>query len=208
MMDMTGVIQPKSDQINADDLIGQPMTVTVDAVHIDPKSDQPINVRLVGMKKVFRPCKSMARVMVQAWGADASKYAGKSMTLYRDPKVKWGGVEVGGIRISHMSHIDKPLSLMLTQTRSQRAAFKVGVLQASQPPADDPAPTAPPDAWERASAAAEQGTDAFRAWWGTDDGVACRPTVKPRLAELQAIAAKADASANPGAEDGDDECPI
>ena len=201
--DMSQVIQPKSDQINADDLIGGPMDVTIEGVNIESKTEQPVSVRLKGMQKVYRPCKSMARVMVQAWGADASKYAGRSMTLYRDPKVKWGGLEVGGIRISHMSHIDAPLSLMLTQTRSQRAPFKVQVMQA--PSQDAPPPPAPDNATDLARAAAAKGKAAFTAWWNSDEGKLCRVAAQPIMAELQAAVAEADAT--PAQED-DDECPI
>jgi hypothetical protein len=198
MMDMTAVIQPKSDQINADDLIPGPMTVTIEGVQIEAKTEQPVSIRIVGNPKVFRPCKSMARVMVQAWGADAAKYAGRSLTLYRDPKVKWGGMEVGGIRISHMSHIDGPMQMMLTQTRSQRAPFKVLPLAAAPE-----SPAAPDNAEELARAAASKGKAGFTAWWNSDEGKACRNAVKPIMAELQEAVAKADA-----AMPGEEECPI
>ena len=125
MSDMSQVTQPKSDQINADDLISGPMTVTIEGVNINARDEQPVSIKLKGMTKVFRPCKSMSRALVHAYGPDAAKYAGKSMTLYRDPKVKWGGMEVGGIRISHLSDIEKEMVMMLTQTQNQRAPFKV-----------------------------------------------------------------------------------
>lgn len=185
--DMSQIIQPKSDQINADDMISGPMTVTIDAVNISPRDDQPISIKMQGMTKVFRPCKSMSRVMVQAWGADASKYAGRSMTLYRDPKVKWGGLEVGGIRISHMSHIDAPLQMMLTHTRSQRAPFKVSPLAISTEP-----PKEPDNALELAQAAADKGTGAFREWWTSEEGKSCRATAQANIDDLKKRAAEAD----------------
>lgn len=186
-MDMSQIIQPKSDQINADDMISGPMTVTVDGVSISPRDDQPISIRLQGMTKVFRPCKSMSRVMVQAWGSDAAKYAGRSMTLYRDPKVKWGGLEVGGIRISHMSHIEAPMQMMLTHTRSQRAPFKVSPL-ASAPEA----PKEPDNALELAQAAADKGTGAFREWWTSEEGKSCRATAQANIDALKKRASEAD----------------
>ena len=87
MSDMSAVIIPKSDQINADDLIGGPITITIVAVKVQPGTEQPVSIDFGDPKKVFRPCKSMSRVMVAAWGPDSSKYAGKSLTLYRDPMV-------------------------------------------------------------------------------------------------------------------------
>ena len=71
MNDMSAVIIPKSDQLNADDLIAGPLTVTISEVRITPGSEQPVSMMLEGTDKAYRPCKSMSRVFVQAWGADA-----------------------------------------------------------------------------------------------------------------------------------------
>jgi hypothetical protein len=125
MNDMSGVIAPKSDQINADDLLSASMTVTITDVKVKPGQDQPVSIMFEGSDKAYRPCKSMCRVMVSAWGPDTSKYKGRSLTLYCDPKVKWGGMEVGGIRISHMSHIDASMTMALTVTRANKKPFTV-----------------------------------------------------------------------------------
>lgn len=130
-IDMSQFIAPKSDQLNSDDLIGGPRTVTITRVTgNEGNAEQPVNVFFEGDEgKPFRPCKSMRRVMVKIWGANAANYVGKSMTLYRDPKVKWGGMEVGGIRISHMTGIDKPEVMALTETRSARKPYTVQPLK-------------------------------------------------------------------------------
>jgi hypothetical protein len=135
VLDMTATIAPKSDQINADDLIGGPRTITITKVTgNEGNAEQPVNVFFDGHDNPFRPCKSMRRVMVSIWGADASQYVGKAMTIYRDPKVKWGGMEVGGIRISHMSGLTAPKQMALTETRAKRTPYTV------QPLKDAPAP--------------------------------------------------------------------
>lgn len=67
----------------------------------------------------------MSRCLVAAWGPDAKAYIGRSVTLYRDPKVKWGGMEVGGIRISHLSHIERDMVMALTATKGKRAPYTV-----------------------------------------------------------------------------------
>lgn len=125
-IDITETLAPKSDQLNADDLMAGPRTVTITAVSRGD-ADQPVNVTTAefGDGRPFKPCKSMRRVMVAAWGPDASIYVGRRMTLYRDEKVRFGGQDVGGIRISHLSHIDKRLSIALTVTRGKRAPFVV-----------------------------------------------------------------------------------
>ena len=126
-MDISGTIVPKSDQLNADDLIAGPKTIRITRVTANESSvEQPVNIYYDGDGgKPYRPCKSMRRVMVSAWGADASVYAGRSMTLYRDASVTWGGMEVGGIRISHLSHLDKEMVMALTASKKARKIHNV-----------------------------------------------------------------------------------
>ena len=131
MVDMSQTIIPKSDQLNADDLLSGPRTITITRVTgNEGNAEQPVNFYFEGDDgKPFRPCKSMRRVVVKIWGADASKYVGRSMTIFRDPKVKWGGMEVGGIRISAMTGIEKPETMALTETRSARKPYTVQPLK-------------------------------------------------------------------------------
>lgn len=126
MTDMRQTIIPKSDQLNADDLIAGEMTITITGVTIKGGQEQPVAISFDGDNdKPYKACKSMCRVMVSAWGPDSSKYVGRSMTLYRDPKVKWAGMEVGGIRISHMSDIADDMSMALTVTRGSKKPYIV-----------------------------------------------------------------------------------
>jgi hypothetical protein len=129
-MNMLATIVPKSDQINADDLIGQSLTITVNEVKFSGGQEQPVSMYFDGSGKAFRPCKSMCRVLVAIWGPDAKEYVGRSMTLYRDPTVKWGGMEVGGIRISHMTHMEAPVTMALTATKGARKPYTVRPLVA------------------------------------------------------------------------------
>jgi hypothetical protein len=134
-MDITATLEAKSNQLNTDDLIGGPRTITITNVSAG-SAEQPVAVSFEGDGvKVWYPCKSMRRVLVAAWGADASQYVGRRVTLFRDPSVTYGGIQVGGIRISHLSGIDSPLSIALTVTRAKRAPYKVQPLVAAQQPA-------------------------------------------------------------------------
>lgn len=133
-MDMRQTIIPKSDQLNADDLIGRDLTIKITGVDIKGGQEQPVSIHFDGDNgKPYKACKSMCRVMVSVWGADSKKYIGRSMTLYRDPKVKWGGMEVGGIRISHMSDISEDMTMALTMTRANKKPFTVRPLFAERP---------------------------------------------------------------------------
>ena len=126
MVDLRQTIAPKSDQLNADDLIGMTRTIKVTGVKLCGAPDQPIALNFAGDNgKPYKPCKSMRRVLVNVWGPDGNAYAGRSMTLYRDDKVQFGGLEVGGIRISHMSHINAPVTMALTATKAKRKPYTV-----------------------------------------------------------------------------------
>lgn len=132
-MDMTRTIEPDSGQLNADDLMAGPVTVTITGV-TRGTPEQPVNVELAEYPgRPYRPAKSMRRVLVAAWGKDSSVYAGRRLTLYRDPRVRFGREEVGGIRISHLSHIGEAMTVMLTVTRGRRAPFTVQPLPDDAP---------------------------------------------------------------------------
>lgn len=122
--DLSKTIAPKSDQLNADDLLTGPITVTITGVSRG-NAEQPVSIEIDGGYQPFKPCKSMRRVLISLWGDNGLEWVGRSMTLYCDPEVKYGGVKVGGIRISHMSHIKGRQALMLTVTRARRAEYTV-----------------------------------------------------------------------------------
>lgn len=135
MLDITKTTEPKSDQQNYDDYIGGPKVVTVSEVK-KGSADQPVEVHLVEFPgRPFKPSKSMRRVLVAAWGGDAENYPGRQLRLYGDPKVKFGGKEVGGIRIAAMSNLTEPITIQLTVTRGSRAPFTVQPLGETDAPA-------------------------------------------------------------------------
>lgn len=116
-------ITPKSDQLNYDDVATKPLTVKVVTLK-QGKAEQPVRV-VLEKHRDYCPCKSMRRVLIHCWGDQGKDWVGKQMTLVGDPTVKFGGVAVGGIRISHLSGIDKPVTIKLTTTRSKRADYTV-----------------------------------------------------------------------------------
>ena len=124
-------VQPKSDQLNADDLLSGAVTIKVTAV-TRGDGEQPISIHYDDGGRPYKPCKSMRRVLIHAWGDDGRQWVGKSMTLYCDPEVKFGGVKVGGIRISHLSDIERTMDIALTATRGKRTPYRIEVLK---PPA-------------------------------------------------------------------------
>lgn len=194
-MDMRAVIIPKSDQLNSDDLISGPRTITITKVEIRPGSEQPVSIFFDGDNgKPWKTCKSMNRVLVNAWGPDANQYIGRSLTLYRDPNVKWGGMAVGGIRISHMTDIETKLTMALTETKGSRKPYTVQplVLQGAGSKAAAPAIS---DGTKAAGvAAAAAGVAAYTKWLaGLDDDT--KATVRPFHKEWSVAAKAADRAA-------------
>ena len=124
-MDIARTVEPRSDQLNFDDVAVSPLVISVTEVKAGPP-DQPVelhNAEFPG--RPYKPGKSMRRVLIAAWGAEASAYVGRRIELYGDPTIRFGKEVVGGIRIRALSHIDKPLTVSLTVKRGQRAPFTV-----------------------------------------------------------------------------------
>lgn len=125
--DISETLAPKSDQLDAIDLVGGPRTFTITAV-TRGNAEQPVQIQLAEFPRVWRPGKSMRRVLAACWGTDASQWTGRRVRLYCDETVTFGNDVVGGTRISHLSHIDKPRSIPLLVKRGKSATFKVDPL--------------------------------------------------------------------------------
>lgn len=177
-MDISDTLAPKSDQLDAVDLLSGPRTFTVERVSRG-NAEQPVQVHLAEFPRVWRPGKSMRRVLAAGWGAQASEWTGRRVTLYCDPDVKFGGEAVGGTRISHMSHIEKALKVPLLVTKGRSATFTVQPLKESAPPAQPAAngPTAEQVAMT---------TDVALLRQGLKDFPHLTDSIKARLAELGA----------------------
>jgi len=173
-MDLTRMIAPKSDQKNADDFIGGPQTFTITAEIEYDDEQQPAGLVLDDdTAHPYKPGKSMGRVLTAAWGKGS--YVGHRLTLYNDPTVRFGNQETGGIRISHMSHITKPLKLNLTQKKGSKAYFTV------QPLADAPTAPAPIDV-----ATITDREQLASMWQHAPRDSAERAAIEARVAELKA----------------------
>ncbi|SDY08519.1 hypothetical protein [Lysobacter enzymogenes] len=124
--DLRDTIVPKSDQLNSEQLLGGPITITVTDVRRGGGEDQPLVIHYEGEGgRPFKPCKSMRKVLVFAWGPDGREWTGRSMTIFNRPDVKFGGEEVGGIRISHLSHIKSDIVISLTSTRGRKEQTRI-----------------------------------------------------------------------------------
>jgi hypothetical protein len=123
-MDISETLAPKSDQLDAVDLLGGPQTFTITKVS-KGNAEQPVNIHLAEFPRVWRPGKSMRRVLAACWGTDASVWEGRRVTLYCDESVTFGNDVVGGTRIAAISHIDKVKKIPLLVKRGKSATFTV-----------------------------------------------------------------------------------
>lgn len=130
--DISETLAPNSDQLDAVDLLGQPRTFTITDV-TKGKDDQPVNVHLAEFPRVWRPGKSMRRVLAASWGTDAKQWIGRRVTLYCDESVTFGNDTVGGTRISHLSHLDQAKKIPLLVKRGKSATFIVQPLPEQDP---------------------------------------------------------------------------
>lgn len=179
-MDISDTIAPTSDQLDAVDLLSGPRTFTIESVS-KGNAEQPVQIHLAEFPRVWRPGKSMRRVLVAAWGPDASAYVGRRVTLYCDTEVKFGGDRVGGTRISHMTDLkgNKLLSVPLLISRGKSAMFTVEPLtEPSEPTAEQ--------------VAASTDIDALKGMWRASSP-ARRKQIEARVAELTAAATESPA---------------
>lgn len=144
MVDVSKAIEPKSDQMNAEDLLGGPRTFTVTRVAVRDSPDQPMSVWLAEFPqgRPWKPAKTMAKLMALAWTVESDNWVGKRVTLYTDEEVMFGPNKMGGIRISHMSGIGRrPLTANLAATRGRRVPWTVEPIADSAPaPSRTPGP--------------------------------------------------------------------
>lgn len=136
-MDLSKAIEAKSDQMNAID-VTTPEVVTIAEVRPGDK-DQPVwIVTAEHPGKPWKPSKTGLRMLVTAWGTtDGNQYVGRRVELFNDPSVTWAGEAVGGIRVSAVSHIDKPVKVSLPVSRGKRKSYTIKPLPDAPAPSTD-----------------------------------------------------------------------
>ena len=165
---------PRSDQWNADDFIGGPRTFTIAGVKAGT-AEQKYDIELVeGQGRAWRPPLTVLRLLLAAWGDEASAWIGRRVTLYRDESIRFGSDAVGGIRVSHMSDLPggKTFQVKVTTSRGKRGNLRV-----------EPLPDAPKPPTE-ADVTASKNEAELREWWNAHPNL--RPAIEARGAALKA----------------------
>lgn len=141
MPDITDTLKADSTQLNAIDFPpGTSRTYTVESVRVvSGAKDRPVNIRLAEDPdgREFRPSKGMRRILAACWGPDSDTWVGKRFTVYADPSVRYAGKSIGGLKVSHVSHIDAAKKLPLRESESVTTIHTVQPLvEAPKPPAE------------------------------------------------------------------------
>jgi len=162
--DILAAVQPKSDQLNAIDVLDGPITVTITGT-AKGNADQPAVVQLDGYKP-FKPCKSMLRIMKAVFGVEPDRWIGMQMTLYCDEDVYYGKDRTGGVRISHMTDPGRntehklPKTFTLPISRLKKKEFHIEPIVATQKPTEPPPePTVEEQAFIETASALIQAAD-------------------------------------------------
>lgn len=135
-MNIEKLRQSNSQQINADDILGAPVTVTITGA-VEGTAEQPVLVTVAEVQgKTYRPSLTMRKVLGAVWGDETDDWIGRRLTLYRNPDIRFGGAVVGGIEISHMSHVKSPVEVSVLEKRGKRKTFTVKPLPDAPAPRD------------------------------------------------------------------------
>lgn len=178
-MDITDALAPTSDQLDAIEL-AHPRTFTIDTGSRLGKREGKVvaEIRLVGFDRVWRPSKGMLDLLAACWTTDAKTWVGHRVTVYNDPDVMFGREKVGGIRVSHLSHIDGPRDVKI------RASGSAGRKQMWHvEPLTDAAPKPKSAAAETPDVATITDTTVLRAMWQAADP-RTRKAIEARVTEL------------------------
>lgn len=163
--ELVACAEAKSDQIDADNLIGGiTMDVTIKAVQRGPSNEQPLQLVLAETDKFYRPSKTYRRALIGCFGDEPANWIGKRLRLVRNPDTMFGGVKVGGIEVSHAS-IPEPVVLMLAAKRGKKSAVKIDSIptkpaakvQSAVAPKAPEAPATPMPEYIKAKGAAMRG---------------------------------------------------
>jgi len=129
-VDIRAATKPKSDQLNYENFISGPQTFTVAKVTPGDR-DHPVFVHMVECPATpYKPSKGMLKCLASpaGWGDKSSQWVGKAITLYGDPTVIYGGVEVGGIKVGALEGIQSDYETLISARRGVRKPHMIGKL--------------------------------------------------------------------------------
>lgn len=151
-----GTTQAKSDQVNACDLLGGPLVSQITAIEMTGSADQPVSIYIDSHKQPWKPSKTFRRVLAAAWSdVPPSEWVGRYAVIYCDPTIKWAGEAVGGVAISHLSHIARSIPVQVNAAKNKKKVVTVEPYYPQEQQAPQQPTYWPDDAFEKQYAKAE-----------------------------------------------------
>jgi len=141
-------LAPKSDQLNADDLIVGNIVIVISKVTINLGSEQKIIINYQGDNgKPWKPSKGMGRVLTEILGGDPDKWVGETVELFRNKEIRFGKEKCGGIQIAGMSAVRNVTTLLITTSKGKKSSITIQPIAASgnQPQHRAQAPATQPE---------------------------------------------------------------
>ena len=143
--DISDTLKSKSNQWCADDLTSGPLTITVTGTDKDLSNERPVAIFFdVDGGRPWRPCLTMRRLISHFWSPNRQSYVGRSLTIYRDATAVFGGLQVGGIRVSHIDGIEKPETVVLQENNKKKKTYTIQPLKKTVKPLETPRQDAKP----------------------------------------------------------------
>lgn len=125
-------LAPKSDQLNADDLIAANKIIVISGVNINLGSEQKIIINYQGDNgKPWKPSKGMGRVLTEILGGDPDKWVGETVELFRNKEIRFGKEKCGGIQIAGMSAVRNVTTLLITTAKGKKSSITIQPIAAA-----------------------------------------------------------------------------
>lgn len=137
-VDIRAATKPRSDQLNFENFLTGPQTFTVSKVTPGDR-DHPVFIHMNECPATpYKPSKGMLKCIAQpdGWGDKSSQWVGKAITLYGDPTVIYGGVEVGGIKVSALEGIAGDYETLISARRGVRKPHMIKKIEILMYPED------------------------------------------------------------------------
>jgi hypothetical protein len=142
--DIQSLLEAKSDQTNAADLVGAGVTGTIVHMTVNLEAKQQamtIWLDCLPRNKPWKPCKTALRILSHGWKTtDPNAWLGRRVQLYYEEDVHFEKQKTGGIRVQAMSHT-KPFRISLAEKRGKFRMWEIGSLPDTGPRQD----VSPPD---------------------------------------------------------------
>ena len=137
MVRISESLKAKSDQLNALDLIGGAIIISIVSVIYKHGEEQPVEIFYKESKLPWKPAKSVRRTISSYWSDETDNWINKNIEIYFEPTVIWAGKADGGVRISGMSDIPATEEVRVKEGRGRTILYKIKKIPNTCAPTED-----------------------------------------------------------------------